>query len=379
MALAAQSSLAQQDRPVMAVVGASATWDSNVFKLAESAGRRSDRILSDYVGLRIDKPYAQQRFLLDATATAYRYRSFSNLNFNAFQYRAAWQWHLSPRVSGSVSADRSQSLANFADFRNSTQRNVITSENQNATVDGLVFGGWHLVGGVLHQESRATITFQVQSYRATGGEAGIKYLAVSGNSVAFNVRSLAGRYIDRPLDALRFIDDRFKRTESEVLANWAVTGRSALDGRLARIDYRSNRFSQRDFSGTAASASYRWTPAGKLSLNFGASRDLGPWQDDRASYRVDKRLSFGPSWQFSARAALRFSVERITTDYRQPVVAFAGPSRRDTFNVAQIGVDWKPLRNLSVNASLQRQRRTSTDATVEFNANVASGSASLMF
>src|SRR2546426_4836432 len=51
-----------------------------VFRLPESAdpqaqlGRssKSDRISTTYAGLRVDKQYAQQRFLLDATVTAIR-------------------------------------------------------------------------------------------------------------------------------------------------------------------------------------------------------------------------------------------------------------------------------------------------------------------
>ena len=75
-----QPSAAGQERTVMVVVGSSLTWDSNVFRLPESAdpqaqlGRssKSDRISTTYAGLRVDKQYAQQRFLLDATVTAIR-------------------------------------------------------------------------------------------------------------------------------------------------------------------------------------------------------------------------------------------------------------------------------------------------------------------
>src|SRR2546425_941976 len=133
----------------MGAAGASVTWDSNVFRLPDSlAGLapngKSDRISAMYVGLRIDKPYAQQRVLLDATSTAYRHDRFSYLDFDALDYRGAWQWHLTPRVSGVLSAERSQSLVNYADFRNITQRNVRTAENRRASADWLMFGGWHL-------------------------------------------------------------------------------------------------------------------------------------------------------------------------------------------------------------------------------------------
>jgi len=48
---------------------------------------KSDRVSTTYAGLRVDKPYAQQRFLLDLTGTTYRYDNFSFLDFNALRYQ----------------------------------------------------------------------------------------------------------------------------------------------------------------------------------------------------------------------------------------------------------------------------------------------------
>ena len=378
MALAL-SAAAQQDRPIMGVVGTSETWDSNVFRLNDAAGPRSDRYNATYVGLRVDKPYSQQRLLLDITETAYHYKNFSNLNFNALQYRGAWQWTVTPRVSGTLSADRSESLVNYADFRSTTQRNLRIGENQQASIDALLFGGWHLVGAAFHQQSRAEITFQVPSYRATGGEGGIKYLFVSGNSAALNLRSTNGSYISQPLDPVALTDDGFRRSETELLGTWTASGHSAFDGRLAWVDYRSKHFSERDFSGSAARLAYRWTPSAKLSFSFSAAQDVYPWQDSSASYRVDKRLSAGPTWQAGPRTAIRMSLDQVSASYRRPLPGFTGPEHHDTTRIALLGWDWKAWRNLSVNASVQRTRRSSTDASFEFHDTVTTVGASLMF
>jgi exopolysaccharide biosynthesis operon protein EpsL len=378
MALAL-SAAAQQDRPIMGVVGTSETWDSNVFRLNDAAGPRSDRYNATYVGLRVDKPYSQQRLLLDITETAYHYKNFSNLNFNALQYRGAWQWTVTPRVSGTLSADRSESLVNYADFRSTTQRNLRIGENQQASIDALLFGGWHLVGAAFHQQSRAEITFQVPSYRATGGEGGIKYLFLSGNSAALNFRSTNGSYINQPLDPAALTDDGFRRSETELLGTWTASGHSAFDGRLAWVDYRSNHFSERSFSGAAARLVYRWTPSAKLSFGFSAAQDVYPWQDSSASYRVDRRLSVGPTWQAGPRSSVRMSLDQVSAGYRQPLPGFAGPEHHDTTRIALLGWDWKAWRNLSVNASVQRTRRTSTDASFEFHDTVTLVGASLLF
>jgi len=369
----------------MGAAGASVTWDSNVFRLPDSlAGLapngRFDRTSAMYAGLRIDKPYAQQRVLLDATGTAYRHDRFSYLDFDALDYRGAWQWHVTPRVSGVLSAERSQALVNYADFRNITQRNVRTAENRRASVDWLMFGGWHLVGAASHQEWRTSLPIVDQgSFRATAAEAGVKYFAPSANAIGFNLRSLEGRYTDRPLDPVNFLGDGFRRTETELTASWIATGRSSLDAHLKHIEHRENHFPQRDFSGTAAALGFHWSPAGRLTLGVDAARELTPWRDDTATYKADNRLSLGPVWQLSARVVMKMHVVRGTSDYRQPLVALAGPARHDSFRSEQLAIEWGMQRNVSLTASLQRQRRSSSAAGLDFSDSIATLGVSLLF
>src|SRR6266550_7672268 len=159
--------VAVQEHPVMALIGSSLTWDSNVFHLPSSVDAqallgkpaKSDRISATYAGLRVDKPYAQQRFLLELTETAYRYDNFSFLDFNALQYQGSWQWHFTPRVSGTLAADRTEALVNYTDFRNASQRNVRTVQNRSLSMDAWLFGGWHLVGAATQQAATNSVSF----------------------------------------------------------------------------------------------------------------------------------------------------------------------------------------------------------------------------
>src|SRR5712691_3752284 len=128
-------------------------------------------------------------------------------------------------------------------------------------------------------------------------EAGVKWVAPSANWLAFNLRSLEGRYLDRPLDPVALLDDGFRRREAEGLVSWRMTGKSSLEGRLAHVDYRSDHFSERDFSGIAARLRYLWTATPKVSLNVQFGRELEPWAEASASYRVEDRLTLGPAWQ----------------------------------------------------------------------------------
>ena len=372
----------------MLLVGASVTWDSNPQRLSSSEDpqaalgtpEKSDRITAAYVALRFDRSQAQQRLLLEVSKSAVRYDNLSYLDFEPLSYSAAWVWSLGPRLGGTLAATRTEAQVNYADFNNVSQRNVRTSENYGLSVDADLSGGWHLVGAATQEKQKNEVTFVEQgSYEANGGSAGVKYVTAAGNSLTAQVRGLDGQYLGQALQPVALLDTGFRRLERELLAAWKFAPKSSLGARLAQIDYRSDNFRERDFSGTAARAAVAWTPTAKLSLNLAAGRDVGPWEADYASYRVDEGLSVAPAWQIGARTVVRASFERIESDHRNPIPAYSGEPRDDSLRRVLLAVDWQPRRGLSVNASLQRERRTSSRPLEDYERRIATLGASLTF
>jgi exopolysaccharide biosynthesis operon protein EpsL len=367
----------QQERPLMFQVGGSLASDSNPLR---QPAARADHVTTLYGGLRVEQAYAQQRFLLDVTSTARRYARLSFLDFDALDYRGLLDWRLGRRLSGTLGTERAQSLADYSEFRDSSRRNVLTLERTFLSVDGWLFGGWHLLGGLQEQQHKYSVPFpQRGNYRAIGSEAGVAYLARSGSSAALKLRRLDGHYLNQPLDSVTQLDDGFKRSEAELSLIWAASARSTVESRIARVDFRANHFARRDFSGTAAALDYRWLPAARLTLSLSASRDLEPWLDQAASYRVVERIGVGATWQFAARTALRLSLARQASDFRNPLPGSAGATRFDVLQSAQLALEWNLYRNVVLTASLQRQRQSSTDPTVQFEARIASLAASARF
>jgi len=373
----ASASGALPDRPLMVRVGGSLNYDSNLFRAPNAS---SERYAAAYAGLSIDKPYAQQRFRLDITETAYRYDNFSHLDFEALNYLGAWTWQLGPRIGGALRATRDEALADYSEFRNPGELNVRTTENFLASADAWLFGGWHLTGGWSAVRHRNSVPIpQEGSYRASGAEAGVKWVSPSANWIAFNLRSLDGRYIDRPLDPVAFLDDGFVRRETEALASWRLTPKSSFEGRVAHIDYRSNNFEQRDFSGIAARLTYLWQATLKLGINAGFTREIEPWSDISASYRIDQRVTFGTTWEAAARSTLRLEARLGDSDFREPLPGFSGALRRDKERSVRFSADWRALRNLTLNAGAQRYRQTSNDPGANFDGTQLTAGASLLF
>jgi len=334
---------------------------------------------SAYVGLRLDKSYRQQRWFLDVTETAYRYAKFSFLDFNAFNYRGGWAWHLGPRVSGVLSAERAQALVNYGLFRDTSVRNVRTAERYLATGEAEMATRWHLLGGLVGERVKYSFAFPQQpSYRAAGGEAGLKYLTRVDRYVSFKVIGLDADYTDRALDPVALLDDGFRRREAQLAANWRLTAKTALEARVSRLAYRYPHFGERDFSGNTGMLAFRWGASAKLSFELGLARDMAPWIDNFTSYRVEERASAGAAWELAARTTLRASVGHMSADYRNPIVPLAGPARHDTGEVAELRAEWRALRNLVINAGWQRYRQDSTDAGSRFAGRIVTLGGSLL-
>lgn len=375
---AAQQAEEDLGRPIKLLVGSPAAWNSNVFLVPNNV--ESDYYAAPYIGLRADKSYGQQRFLGDVTGTFYRYKNLTFLNYNAFEYRGAWLWYLSPRVSGTISADRKQDVNNFYDFHNQVSY-VVTTENRYFNIDGWISGGWHLLAGAFNYESKNNQQFQAQqSYQLNGGNTGVRYVTASGNSIAAIARLSRGDYLNQPLDPVNLIDNAFTQQEYGVQSYWNLGPKSTVDGRLTWFEQRDDNFSQRNFSGPTYQLNYNWASlSGKLRLNLNIKRLLGSYVTDQSSYTLTNTQSFTPVWQATEKTAVRMHLERSTIDFRGPVVVPAFPLRGDTYLAGLLAVDWSPLRFLTLSASAQRTHRSSNVFENEFNDTIGSLSASVKF
>jgi exopolysaccharide biosynthesis operon protein EpsL len=374
------------------LVGASLYRDDNVFHLAPgldphsvglTAGR-SDTVRSGQLGLRIDKAWSLQRVQLDAATSNNRYSNYSYLSYNANTYRGAWLWQLTPRLTGTLSADRQQSLVNYADYRNFTERNVRTLENRHFDADWWLHGSWHLVGGLTQNDLRNGSSFvQEENYRLRFAEAGAKYVAESGSWVSLVGRDGHGSYPNIMPSAASQVDNDFRQRELELRANWQVSARSTLDGRIAHLARRHANFQARDYGGTIARLNYLWSPTAQVQIGLTAAREIGSYQDFRlpyytSSYQVTDSLSLAPIWNFSAKAALRLKYDSSRRRYKgeiQPGLL----QRKDTPHSLLAGLDWMPTRTLTLSCTLQRDHRGSNVPGFDYDDNSIGLNAQLLF
>jgi exopolysaccharide biosynthesis operon protein EpsL len=379
----------ESTRPFKLILNAAEAWDSNVFRVpsgapdpqaAQGNGGKSDRFTALTYGVRFDKSYAQQRFVADVTETRTRYDKFTSQNNDAQNASARWDWHLSPRISGVLSASHSESVVAQEDIVLGRRLIKTTSDRQRFSVDGWLSGGWHLLTGVSHSKSENSQVFAaVPGTRETGQEVGVRYDAASGSSITAMQRWTDGEYPGQSGDLGDFINNKFSVREAELSATWIASMRSTLNGRAAWTERRYKGPSALDFSGLSGELRYVWTPSGRLSVNASAARNLTPFFQLGSSSRADTTFSIGPTWTLSDKVTLSLGANHIVNDYRGRVRDLPGPLRRDTTNSARLSVSWIAHQTLTLGASVDRSRRRSNYDAFEYDDAIARLTAAVVF
>ena len=315
------------------LLGGSMTNDSNVFRVPDGVDPpqgRSDTISSGYVGLRVDQPFSLQRVQLNITQSVYRYDKFSDLDYDALNYAGTWFWSLTPRFNGTVTANQSESLVPFSDFVG-RQANKRKNNSLSANLDGHLFGGWHLLLGIGRTRQLSSIpVLSDADYEMEYGEAGLRYLALSGSSWAVVTRRNEGEYVNRPFP-VGGVDNRFVELLNELRVSWTLTGQSKLEGTAGWVDRHHPHLTDRDYVAPIGSLVFSWTPTGKLAVSVSARQDVAAANDPFSKYTRRTNLSVGPSWTFAARTVAHAILGRSHVDYRDE--GPLGPRKDDTDSV----------------------------------------------
>jgi exopolysaccharide biosynthesis operon protein EpsL len=359
------------------LVDGSVTSDSNLFRRPE-AFAQSDTISTGKLGFRFDKSYGQQHFELEVAKTITKYEKFKYLDFDALNYNGSWQWHLGPRISGKLSASRSESLAPFEDTLG-TQRNVRITQNQAFDLDGQIGGGWHLLLGTAQNDQKSeqsTVVNRTPDFRSTSANAGIKYQTKAGNAITARWQTTEGEYINNPVGAL---NSDYTENLSELDAEWKITSNSTIKAKLGWLERDNADVTRRSFSGPSSSLNYSWTSAGKLGLNLSAARKASPLQTAGASYKEDSTLTISPTWRTSDKTNAYLTYSYQTSTDKASGAPLVTPLREDITQTITLGVGWSAMRKLTFNASVQQLQRTSNVAFAEYDATVARISAALTF
>jgi exopolysaccharide biosynthesis operon protein EpsL len=361
-------------------------YDSNVYRLPSwrdpqlylGSPTTADRIQQLSIGMSIDKKYSNQEVLLSANITNNKYETFTNLDYDATTYKAAWLWSLGSKLNGALSLDRTQTLYSFEDIRTNT-RNLRTVTHPHLSADWWFQANWHLLAGVATETSTSSITaVNSQSYRTRTTELGVKYMPSDKTSVTLLGRNISGGYIDVSPDYVALLDTGYSERQDEFKINWKPSGKSVLSASLLNVKRSYPVFVQRDYNVVQKGITYNWGMTGETQLNISLNRSVNPWFDASSSYYDTNTLLISTAWQLSAKTDMQISFMRSTSDYRNPVVANA-IIRADANQSQQIAMGWSPWRFVKFSAAYVYSDRTSNYKEFEFTDNMTNLSVQASF
>jgi exopolysaccharide biosynthesis operon protein EpsL len=347
--------------------------DSNV--LRSSSGTVSDYAWTAGLGLRYNKEFSLQKIRADVEWDTWRYNDHSELNFNTLNYAVGWDWSITPRFHGTVSADRRQ----FREVTTvqlpttpATYANLIgrrTERNELAEGGFGVSGPFRVLAGVSHYKTESSEPGSWDgSPDITFWQVGAGYEAASGSNVNFRYKRGRGDYHDDTFAGFAALNSHFRDTEEEVTARWLLTGKTTVDGRIAHVSRRHENAPALDFSGMVGSLNANWDITAKTSLRGGYMRDISATGLPTGGHVDSDRLFIAPVWHATFKTSFSLRYDHTRREWKDAAAAFPG-GRTEKLDSLQAGVDWNALRTITVSGYI-RQEKLSSSINAGYRANV---------
>jgi exopolysaccharide biosynthesis operon protein EpsL len=334
--------------------------DSNV--LRAPTGGQSDTAWTAGVGLKYNKRFSLQRIRADIEYDTWRYNSHSDLNFNTLNYNLAWDWSVTPRLHGTVSADRRQYREVVTDPV--TAGNLIgkrTERNELAEGAFDIAGPWQVLAGVSHFRAESNEPFSWDGLPDIRyWQVGAGYQASSGSSLVLRYKRGTGEYHDPTFASFAALDSDFKDQEVELAARWALTGKTTLDGRIGHVKREHSAAPQLDFSGMRAALNANWEVTGKTRLTGGWMHDISATGLATGGHVDSDRFFVSPVWQATAKTAFNLRYDYTRREWKDVPPATFNSGRTDKVQSLQVGVDWQALRTITISGYARHEKMDSS-------------------
>lgn len=329
--------------------------ETNALRVPSGANPKSDELAILGVGLKLNRRYGLQRVRADIEANTFRYRDQTDLNFNTINYALAWDWQVTSRAHGIVSADRKQFREVTTDpvvLTNRVGRRTERAEIAEGTYD--VTASWRALAGVSHTQSSSSVANSFDASPSVRSvRVGVGYELPSKTSLYARFRRGNGDYSSGTVGAA---NSDFRENEAELVLNWPLTVKTSVEGRLGHLDRNHSSAPQRDFSGMVGHANLRWEITGKTRLAAGVGRDLSATGLAGGGHVQQNRFYIGPVWQATAQIAVNARYDLASRDWKNVPAGSAEAGKHERVQLLSAGVDWEPRRFLTVSTYVRGER-----------------------
>lgn len=338
-------------------------YDSNLFR--RSNNEVSEQITTSTLGVKLDKTYSLQRFILDISYVDNKYNENDYLDFAATNYNGSWLWSLTPELTGTLSSQRTQSLNNFGDFLNTT-KNIRTLTDNQFRAKYSPHQVWSLILGVTQTKLENSELFTaISDFDATGLDYGAAYNFASGSTITFLGHSRKGEFKKRPIDPVIAFDNGYSENEYEIDLFVQYPERSKFTGKLGYLQREYDNFTIRNYQSYIGYLNYDLIITGKINSSFGLSRIIAPFETESTAYSISDSLNAQVTYDITSKIQAGVNLRYTERD-------FGG---RGQFNSNRLDkedsiggyVSWNPTKNVGFSLRSTKSSRNSNVSRFDFD------------
>lgn len=338
----------------------SVSHDSNYFRVANAdqaqalLGTTNTAATSRNVtvGVDADLRFSRQTILLRSNLNQTSFDRTELQTQNGRLLSADWQWVFGNRLNGNLSYLTSRDLQAQTDAL-SAQASAQDRNEINFSANYQVHPSFSVLVGARKSVAEFSPTDrEILNREENTQNLGLRYTSGVGNQIGLQFQRTDGRNVNRPAPT-----DRFEQSEISLQGDWRLGGHTLLRAQLGNMRRNENQITQQTPSWRLV---VDWTPSGKTTLNAFVTRQIVSSDSlTTASSSVTRTQGISANLQLSAKTRLNTLLTAETRD-------FSGITQRDETQTANLGLQYQPLRNLSVGMNYQIGRRDSNLDNTDF-------------
>lgn len=360
--------------------------ESNIYRIGNDQQlpadlRKSDTVFGTSLVAGLDQTWGRQRLYGSGNLRANRYSSNKSLDNGSYGLNLAVDWATVGNLSGTVSLNADNSLAQF---NNRTVTGGIETQKNEQRV--LQFDTKARLGVVTRYTAEAAAGWRKREYSAASYaryENTQQYVSLGARfrpSSLLNLGvALRLTHVDYPnwrtANGAAVEDEQVRRQDIDFTAWWQASGASQINMRLSPTRSRYDRNAAADFSGMTGSASWIWQPTGKTRLTTTLSRDTGQSADavslgifgngvtdgSRTTTALALRAQHELTGKITLTGGLTYAHRALRSETLLGGVSLGGLSGTDNTSILSLGARWYPTRSIQVGCDASAERRSSSE------------------
>jgi hypothetical protein len=255
------------------------THDNNLFRTDQA--KVSDTISSTQVRAGLDKYLGRQHYGLSGQVSKAKYKNYSSQNYTGYQVDGDLQSEIGSDIRIGLTGYGTQSLRKAEDSQSTELRNIQKGRGYNAEVRYGLYGRMSVNAGL----GSSSLTYRVTNQDDRNIDqyfAGLRYspsdLLFFGLNLSHSSAEYKNKEVFYLLDAATGAYDthtgeNVDSNSVSLTSQWVVTGFSVLQASMGYTQERKQYDRNGDFNGVTGSATWVFTPQGKLSYTLSWSRD----------------------------------------------------------------------------------------------------------